>query len=130
MLLRKMLSLIGVGSPQIDLILEKETYKPNEQVKGTFFIKGGTIEQQLKRIDCDLVMVDEKEEREEIIDFTSILLTENIHPESEKTIPFSFQLPESAQETMSTRTYRFKTRLVFAEGVESVDMDAIRIVKE
>ena len=37
MLLRKMLSLIGVGSTQIDLVLEKETYKPSEQVRGTIY---------------------------------------------------------------------------------------------
>ena len=43
MLLRKMLSLIGVGSTQIDLVLEKETYKPSEQVRGQFIIKGGTM---------------------------------------------------------------------------------------
>ena len=130
MLLRKMLSLIGVGSTQIDLVLEKETYKPSEQVRGQFIIKGGTIEQQLKRIDCDLVMVDEQEERKEVIDYLTILLTDKITPDCDKSIPFTFQLSDHVQETKGTRSYRFKTRLSFKEGVESIDTDAIRIIRD
>jgi sporulation-control protein len=130
MLLRKMLSLIGVGSTQIDLVLEKETYKPSEQVRGQFIIKGGTIEQQLKRIDCDLVMVDEQEEKEEVIDYLTILLTDKITPDCDKSIPFTFQLSDHVQETKGTRSYRFKTRLSFKEGVESIDTDAIRIIRD
>jgi sporulation-control protein len=130
MLLRKMLSLIGVGSTQIDLVLEKETYKPGEQVRGQFIIKGGTIEQQLKRIDCDLVMVDEQEEKEEVIDYLTILLTDKIIPDCDKSIRFTFQLPDHVQETKGTRSYRFKTRLSFKEGVESIDTDAIRIIRD
>ena len=130
MLLRKILSLIGVGSPQIDLVLEKETYKPNEQVRGKFIIKGGTIEQQLKRIDCDLVMVDEQEEREEVVDYFTVLLTDKISPDCDKSIPFTLQLPEDVQETKGTCSYRFKTKLSFKEGVESIDTDAIRIIRD
>ena len=92
MLLRKMLSLIGVGSPQIDLVLEKETYKPSEQVRGKFIIKGGTIEQQLKRIDCDLVMVDEQEEREEVVDYLTVLLTDKISPDCDKSDSIYFSI--------------------------------------
>ena len=59
MLLRKYMSLLGVGSAQIDLILEKDILKPGDSVNGHFLIKGGTIDQQLKQIDCHLVMKDE-----------------------------------------------------------------------
>ena len=48
MILRKYMALIGIGSAKIDLILEKVSYKPGEQVKGYFMVKGGTIEQQLR----------------------------------------------------------------------------------
>jgi sporulation-control protein len=128
MLLRKFMSLIGIGSPQIDLILEKEIYKPGEQVKGYFLIKGGTIVQQLKRIECELVMVDG--EKEEIVDYTTILSTECIESEETKKIPFNFLLPDSVLLSTSTRSYRFKTRLVFEQGVASLDHDAIQIIQK
>lgn len=129
MLLRKFMSLMGVGSSQIDLILEKETYKPNEQVKGHFFIKGGIIEQDLKRIDCDFVMVNEKEETEEVVDDTTILLTESIESEGDKKIPFIFQLPKHIHPSDESHSYKFKTRLIFKQGVESMDTDEIKIIK-
>ncbi len=128
MLLRKYMALLGIGSAQIDLILEKDTYQPGEQVIGYFLIKGGTILQELKRIDCDLVKVDEKKGSEEIIDSATILTTKSIEAEDINKIPFTFQLPDSAQKSTGTISYRFKTRLAFKQGVESLDQDAIQII--
>ncbi|MBS4190294.1 sporulation protein [Bacillus sp. FJAT-49705] len=130
MILRKYMALLGIGSAQIDLILEKETYRPGELVKGYFLIKGGTILQELKRIDCDLVIIDEAEENEKIVDSVTILTTKSIQSEAINKIPFTFHLPNSAQVSTGTLSYRFKTRLAFKKGVESYDQDAIRILED
>ncbi|MCM3405376.1 sporulation protein [Cytobacillus oceanisediminis] len=63
-------------------MLEKETYRAGEQVKGYFLIKGGTILQQLKRIDCDLVLMDREEKNEEIVDSVTILTTKCIQADA------------------------------------------------
>ncbi|MEH7379974.1 sporulation protein [Bacillus sp. JJ1533] len=130
MILRKYMALLGIGSAKIDLILEKETYRAGEEVKGYFLIKGGTTLQQLKRIDCDLVLIDIEEKCKEIIDSITILTTNSIPADTINKIPFTFKLPNSTPASTGSLSYRFKTRLVFKKGVESIDQDAIRIVKD
>lgn len=130
MLLRKYMALLGIGSAQIDLILEKEIYKAGEIVNGHFLIKGGTISQELKRIDCDLVAVNRLEETEEVVDSVTILTTKVIQSEDVNKIPFTFLLPNTALVSTDNLSYRFKTKLAFKQGVESLDQDAIRIIQE
>jgi sporulation-control protein len=129
LILRKYMSLLGIGSAKIDLVLRKETYKPGEPVDGCFYIKGGTIEQKLKRIDCDLVLMDQAADIEKVIDTKTILTSTHIHSEESNKISFAFQLPASILESTKDRSYRFKTRLTFNEGVQSNDQDIIQIVQ-
>ncbi|CAH0345378.1 sporulation protein [Bacillus sp. CECT 9360] len=128
MILRKYMSLLGIGSAKIDLVLEQEAYKPGDPVHGYFHIRGGTIEQQLKRIDCDLVVAD-KTEMEKVIDSRTILTTTRINAEESNKISFAFQLPASVLASTEEISYRFRTRLTFNEGVHSSDQDMIQIVQ-
>jgi sporulation-control protein len=123
------MALIGIGSAKIDLILEKDIYMPGELVKGYFLVKGGTIEQQLKRIECDLVVTTDIDEDEKVIDSITIFTTKLIESESSNQIPFTFRLPQSMQPAFSG-SYRFKSRLSFKQGVESLDHDVIQILAE
>ena len=128
MLLRKFMSLVGVGSAKIDLELEKATFKAGERIQGYYQLKGGVIDQQLKRIECDLIKVDEEEVMEETIDSITMLTTEVIETEEVDKIPFSFQLPAPLPSSSERTSYYFKTRLFFTEGVESKDEDVIHII--
>jgi len=128
-MLRKFLGLLGIGTAKIDLILEKETYLPGEQVFGYYLIKGGVIGQQMKRIDCDLVKVDDEGKNEIIMDYTTILTTVHIQSQATNKIPFTFRLP-SSNRMSGPLSYRFNTRLAFIEGAESLDQDTIRIIKK
>ena len=129
MILRKYMALLGVGSARIDLILEKDTYVMGEQVKGVFVIKGGLIGQQLKRIECDLVMSEDVNSKrdEKVVDSMTIFTTKYIESNAENHIPFTFRIPQSLHSD-SLVSYRFKSRMAFNEGVESLDHDIIRIV--
>ncbi|WP_053362278.1 sporulation protein [Bacillus sp. FJAT-27251] len=129
MLLRKYLSLLGIGSAQIDLVLNNGTYKPGEKVEGYFRIKGGTIEQQLKRIECDLVLDNERTGNEEVIHTSTILTSTTIASDGDSWFPFAFRLPDDLEVSTESRSYGFKTRLFFKEGVESVDHDEIQIAR-
>lgn len=124
------MSLLGIGSAKIDLILNKETYRPGDPVNGHFYIKGGTIEQQLKRIDCDLVVVDKAEGVEKVIDSKTILSSTRIHSDESNEISFAFQLPASVPVSSEEISYRFNTRLIFNEGIISRDQDIIQITHE
>ncbi|MGD6842948.1 sporulation protein [Bacillus infantis] len=127
LLLRKYMSLIGVGSARIDLILPKLSYQPGESICGYFNIEGGTIDQQIKRIECDLVMTDEM--GEQVIDSSTILTSKRIESDECNHMPFHFSLPEALLPSAKKRSYRFKTRMIFNEGVKSADLDEITIVR-
>jgi sporulation-control protein len=122
------MSLLGVGSAIIDLILPKEAYQRGELINGYFNIKGGTIEQQLKRIDCDLVMLDQSTGSERVIDTATILSSTIINSEESNKVSFTFKLPENIPASTEEISYRFKTRLIFNEGIESKDQDFIQVI--
>lgn len=129
MILRKYMSMLGIGSAKIDLQLPKNEYAPGENVSGTFLIEGGTIEQQIKRIECDLVMTTPPDGTEEVIGTSTILTSQTIESEESNRLEFNFQLPEDIPASVPGRLFQFKTRLIFNEGVKSADLDKIMITQ-
>lgn len=128
MLLRKYMSLLGIGSARVDLVLEKESVYLGESIKGHFSINGGTVEQQIKRIECDLIKINMSDESEEVVDSTTILSESCIESDDCKSIPFSFYISPTLTPTGQGISYRFKTRLIFQEGVMSNDQDLIKLL--
>lgn len=55
MLLRKMMSRLGVGSAYVDLILNKTAFQPGEYIEGMLHICGGTVEQKIEKLDVEFV---------------------------------------------------------------------------
>ncbi|MBE4907516.1 sporulation protein [Bacillus luteolus] len=129
MILRKYLSLLGIGSARIDLILPKEKYRRGEDISGHFLIHGGTIEQKIRRIDCDLVMLNEVSGVERLIDSTTVLTSKKIDSDESNKMAFTFSLPKDIPVSSEAVSYRFKTRLTFNEGVESKDQDRILVTE-
>jgi sporulation-control protein len=81
----------------------------------------------LRRIDCDLVMVD-KYSTEKIIDSTTIYKTEELEPDETNKLNFVYRIPKTLQADEKGIRYLFKTRLTFDKGVESLDEDWITMV--
>lgn len=127
LLLRKYMSLIGIGAAKIDLQLTKHNYQAGETVGGVFLIEGGTIDQKINRIECELVMIDKLFKKEKIMDSIVILTSTVVPPQERSERRFSFKLPESLPNSTETVHYQFKTKLFFNEGVESKDQDVISI---
>lgn len=128
-MLRKYMSLIGIGSAKIDLNLPKETYRAGEGIKGCFLIKGGIVDQKTKQIECDLIMIKRSTGEEKIIDISTILTSIVIHAEEMHEISFSFGIPSSILTSTEEISYRFETKLSFNEGLESRDHDIIQIIQ-
>lgn len=128
MILRKYMSLIGIGAATIDLTLPKKTYRAGEHIKGYFLIKGGIIDQKAKRIDCDLIMVEQSTGKEKTIDTSTIFTSRLIQAEEMHKISFSFEIPSSILTSTKEISYRFETKLTFSEGVTSKDQDIIHII--
>lgn len=127
MILRRYMSLLGIGAAKIDLRLDKTHFQSGECVTGFFHIKGGTIEQQVKRIECDLVMRNELEDKEEVIETFTIYTSQMIESEAHNKLDFRLTLPLNLTQSSANVIYRFKTRMIFDEGVKSEDQDRIFI---
>jgi sporulation-control protein len=129
MILRKYMSMLGIGSARIDLILPKESFSPGEYINGYFLVKGGTIEQQLKRIDCDLIMTNPITGIEKVVDSTMVLTSKLIESEESNKVSFTFKLRKDLPYSTEEQIYHFKTKLTFHEGgIESKDQDIIQII--
>ncbi|WP_456271345.1 sporulation protein [Bacillus sp. AK031] len=127
-LLRKYMSLIGIGSARIDLQLPKYTFQAGETVIGCFYIEGGTVDQQINRIECDLVMTDTLSKKETVINTATILSSAVVKPQERNQRKFTFRIPPSLQASSETVRFQFKTRLFFDEGMESKDQDIISVL--
>lgn len=122
------MSLLGIGSARIDLTLPKKSYRAGEYIKGYYLIRGGTIDQKAKRIDCDLVMMEPSMGLEKIISSTTILTSRLIHSGEECKISFTFKIPYSIKASPEGVYFHFKTKLTFNEGVASIDQDIIQVI--
>ncbi|KEZ52975.1 sporulation protein [Metabacillus indicus] len=127
MLLGKVLCKFGVGSAKIDLVLKKDTYRIGDMIKGEYVIKGGFAEQRLKRVESDLVQTHSVNDTERVINTRTILSSAVISAQEEKTMNFCFELPPSLLPTDSHISYKFITRLIFTDGISSVDHDEVII---
>ncbi|WP_078543773.1 sporulation protein [Litchfieldia alkalitelluris] len=128
MILRKYMSLLGIGCAKVNLILEKKKFFPGEGIVGYFSIKGGTIEQLIKRIECDLIKVNCSKRSETIVDSVTIHTSRTIDCNEDNQVKFYFRLPDNISPSDTNISYHFKTRLIFEEGVKSVDQDSILIL--
>lgn len=128
MILRKYMSLFGIGSAKIDLVLPKTSYKRGELLQGYFFLEGGIIEQKLRRVECDLLMIDRNGKEENIIDSTTVLKSEIIQADERNKLSFTYRIPKDIPYSEGNGVrYLFKTKLAFEQGVESLDEDYISI---
>ncbi|MCA1058792.1 sporulation protein [Rossellomorea aquimaris] len=127
MILRKYMSLFGIGSAKIDLVLPKSSFKQGELLHGYFFLEGGIIEQKLRRVECDLVMIDKNGKDEKLIDTNTVLKSDIIQAEERNKLSFTYRIPKNIPSFNEGVRYLFKTKLTFDQGVESVDEDYISI---
>ncbi|MBB6452624.1 sporulation-control protein [Salirhabdus euzebyi] len=127
MFFRKTMSLLGIGSTKIDLVLEKRNYFPGDKVTGYFLFKGGNLDQYIKRIDCDLIKEDTEKDQETVIETTTILSSRVIQANKDDKLSFTFSIPEDVEPSSKNVMYYFKSKLFFHEGVESKDRDIIYI---
>jgi hypothetical protein len=98
-LLGKVLHFFGIGTPQVQIILEKPTFQKGSFIEGILEIRGGSSEIDLQGIEIDLVETEElfssKIDKE-----TSVLETVKlhytdfiIHSASRYEIPFKIKIP-------------------------------------
>jgi len=127
---RKFLSKLGVGSAKVNLVLQNPQVRLGEEIVGGFFIEGGSVEQQINKLDVDLrlsVNINSQVHTETVatIPVSSSFV---IQPREKKTLSFSYRLPIELPVSREGITYTFVTRLDIAGGVDTLDHDVIQVL--
>ncbi|SFS30217.1 sporulation protein [Marininema halotolerans] len=126
---RKMMAKLGKGGAKVDLILEKQDYLPGDDVQGNLVIQGGAIEQEINKIDVELIMYlhSGKRELNHTLERFPFHHTFIIHPGEEKSFPFSTQLPKDLPVSGNQVAFFFVTHLDIAQAVDHSDHDYIKV---
>lgn len=118
---------LKVDCATVNLVLDQYQFLPGENVTGYFSLKGGCFEQTVRRLECDLITMDQRKSKEHLEkQAVTRLMSEKIGRKQSSTLPFSFQLPD--QTAHDTLSYYFRTKLVFTDDTECVDYDPITIL--
>jgi sporulation-control protein len=124
----KLMCRFGIGATKIDLVLNKKEFCPGDVIKGEYELTGGRVEQKLKRIETDLLQYDQNSDRSSVLHHNTILSSSTMKANEQRTIHFSCRLSDSFPPSSDNVSYKFVTRLVFDDGVNSVDHDEFQIV--
>jgi sporulation-control protein len=129
-MLKKFLSKLGVGAAKVDLVLHHPHVRLGEKLEGEFWIEGGTVEQRIRKLEVELQLMVQAEEKAyrrtvAVIPVSSSFM---IQPGERKVLPFSYVLPMHLPITRPSVRYTFVTRLDIADGVDAFDQDAIHIL--
>lgn len=124
----KLMCRFGIGATKIDLVLNKYEYSPGDVIQGEYELTGGRIEQKLKRIETDLMQYDHNNDRSSILLHNTILSSSTMKANEQRSIRFSCRLSDAYPPSSEAISYKFVTRLVFDDGVNSVDHDDFQIL--
>ncbi|WP_124726765.1 sporulation protein [Staphylospora marina] len=127
---KKFLARLGKGSARVDLVLEKDAYRLGEEIRGELVIQGGTVEQDINKIDIDLMVYvrGEKLEQSALVNRFSFPEKFTIGPSEVKSFPFQYTLPENLLVSGYSVSYAFITHLDIAGGVDSSDRDPVTVL--
>lgn len=127
----KMLARVGVGAAQIDTVLEKNEYHPNEEIKGTIHVEGGNVDQEVGHIYIEVMTqyVQETNNSKSHVNYmiSKHTVAENIFVASEQKIeiPFSFILPPQTPLTLGKEKVWLHTGLDIEMSLDPNDQDYI-----
>ncbi|MBM7573233.1 sporulation protein [Aquibacillus albus] len=127
-MIAKLMSLLKIGSPKVDLILDTNQVKPGDKISGVFYMEGGWVKQKLKRLECDFVREYHGEKPEVIQPVKTVLMSDTIDSDDQTEIPFTYKLPKELPPTSEDVSYRLETKLVFTNDTKSIDTDEIVVL--
>ncbi|WP_418792376.1 sporulation protein [Phosphitispora sp. TUW77] len=135
-MLKKMLASIGIGAAAIDLEILTPQVEPGQTLKGTVKISGGTIEQEVQKIEISLLLkstyYDNMQSRILNKVVSSVIIAEKtvIKPGYEKIMPVSFEIPFAKNMPISRGRTRYflQTNAYIRNAVDPVDHDDILVV--
>lgn len=142
----KVLSSVGIGAATVDARLDTHEIEPGQDIDGVIFIQGGKADQEINKIDLDLMCnysVEVEIKREEDGEsYSSTEIQERHHKlggfslrkaftigaGEAKEIPFRINLPEQAPLTIGHTQTWLATNLDIAMAVDKQDQDTVTVM--
>ncbi|WP_069203018.1 sporulation protein [Bacillus testis] len=127
-MLKKCMRLLKIGCTNVNLVLDTKEYRCGDLVSGHFQLTGGRMNETIKRLECDLLIKDCKNQK--VLSRESaatILMTKTLGNEESIRIAFKYQLPDNLQPSSDQVVYMFHTRVIFYDNHKGMDYDEIRI---
>lgn len=127
---KKFLAKLGKGSAQVDLVLKNNQFQSGDLIEGELIVQGGTVEQEINKIEVDLYLYVRVKTQEYTYKILSIPFLQpfKIQPSERKSLPVQAHLPDNLPLSSYTVHYFFVTNLDIAGGVDSSDRDYIEVV--
>lgn len=132
-MLKKWLASVGIGSAKVDTQLENAHLTPGEVVQGKVVIQGGSIDQQVDRINLFVMTeaVREKEDRKvyEKVELGAFSICDafTIGVGEKKELDFQFILPIHTPPTLGRTKVWIQTGLDVPNAIDPNDRDYIKV---
>ncbi|MBA2876220.1 sporulation protein [Thermaerobacillus caldiproteolyticus] len=127
---KKFLSKLGIGSANINLVLHHSQVRLGETISGEFLIEGGTVEQEINKIDIELRLTLNQNGQVQTKTMATVPVASAfvIQAGEKKVLPFAYELPKTLSVSRHGIHYTFVTRLDIAGGVDHLDEDSVQIL--
>ncbi|WNQ08973.1 sporulation protein [Paenibacillus aurantius] len=129
----KFLAKIGIGSAEIDTVLEQTHYTPGDEVRGEIRLRGGSVEQQIETIALSVMTEYIKESNDNKYHQRAEIARIHVTPPfllqagEGREIPFSFRLPARTPLTLGRTPVWIRTELEIQGAVDPSDNDRIEV---
>ncbi|MFZ5817871.1 MAG: sporulation protein [Bacillota bacterium] len=132
--LKKMMASVGIGSARVNTVLEDAQVRAGEPLRGTVYVKGGSVEQQIDTIYIHLMTqyrreVENGTARESIsLGHFPVVESFTLAPGENREFPFEVLLPDETPVSVGHTQVWLKTGLDIAMAVDPGDTDYLEVL--
>lgn len=130
---KKILSSIGIGSAQVDLVLDQNQVTMGDTITGKLIVKGGSVDQQIGDITVDFRVRsryqhgDNMRSVDQVVGSAALTEAFTIKAKETQEFDFSYTVPHYLPVSSSTTHYVFHTNLGIEAGLDSSDNDHVTV---
>lgn len=126
-MINKLMCLMKIGSPKVNLVLDSNETHPGEKVSGSIHLQGGWMKQKATRLECDLVKEQPGKKPLFVAPAKTVLMSDIVGSKEKREIPFHFRLPTGLSPSDKECSYCLRTKVVFADSSKTLDQGRIFI---
>ncbi|GGF14797.1 hypothetical protein GCM10010954_11710 [Halobacillus andaensis] len=126
-MINRVLSILKIGTPRVDLVLDTQEIVPGEKLFGAFHLYGGWRTCKIRRLECDLVITNLNEKTQVVEPIKTVLMSQVMKPKERREISFHYCISSNEIPLRSEYRYHLKTRVVFENNVKTFDHDELTV---